>query len=131
MLILQVANGIYQSTVYGVAAKFPKKYTSGVILGTRDIARPHVDGIVRTFLHTENVRLLSARSPDLSLIENVWSRVTSDWLVTIEPEWHAGSSIEYPDPGSIGELTTYKDIIRLAHNMRNFKLSRIAIVALK
>ncbi|GFV61822.1 transposable element Tcb1 transposase [Trichonephila clavipes] len=42
----------------------------------QDNARPHVNGIVRTFLDTENVRLpaLPARSLDLSLIENVWSK---------------------------------------------------------
>ncbi|GFW17660.1 hypothetical protein TNCV_2652171 [Trichonephila clavipes] len=41
-------------------------------------ARPHVAGNVRTFLDTENVRLLPwpARSPDLSPIENVWLMVT-------------------------------------------------------
>ncbi|GFU44643.1 uncharacterized protein TNCV_1507321 [Trichonephila clavipes] len=40
-------------------------------------ARPHVFGIVWTFLDTENVRQLPwpARSPDLSPIENVWSMV--------------------------------------------------------
>ncbi|GFV98184.1 transposable element Tcb1 transposase [Trichonephila clavipes] len=40
-------------------------------------ARPHVTGIVRTFLETENVRLftLPARSPDFLPIENVWSMV--------------------------------------------------------
>ncbi|GFY19664.1 unconventional myosin-Ib [Trichonephila clavipes] len=38
----------------------------------QDNARPHVAGIVRTFLNTENVRLLPwpASSPDLSPIEN-------------------------------------------------------------
>ncbi|GFW90235.1 transposable element Tcb2 transposase [Trichonephila clavipes] len=43
----------------------------------QDNARQHVAGIVRTFLDTKNVRLLPcpARSPDLSLIENVWSMV--------------------------------------------------------
>ncbi|GFV26808.1 transposable element Tcb1 transposase [Trichonephila clavipes] len=40
-------------------------------------ARPHVANNLRTFLDTENVRLLhwSAHSPDLSPIENVWSMV--------------------------------------------------------
>ncbi|GFW51306.1 transposable element Tcb1 transposase [Trichonephila clavipes] len=40
-------------------------------------AQPHVAGIVRTFLDTENVRMLAwpARSPDLSPTENFWSRV--------------------------------------------------------
>ncbi|GFW18044.1 transposable element Tcb1 transposase [Trichonephila clavipes] len=43
----------------------------------QDNVRPHVAGIARTFHDTENVRLLPwpARSPDLSPIENVWSRV--------------------------------------------------------
>ncbi|GFX67127.1 transposable element Tcb1 transposase [Trichonephila clavipes] len=43
----------------------------------QDNARPHVAGIVRTFLATENVQLLpwSARSSDLSPIGNVWSMV--------------------------------------------------------
>ncbi|GFT13655.1 transposable element Tcb1 transposase [Trichonephila clavipes] len=42
-----------------------------------DNARPHVAGIVRTFLDTENVRLLpwTARLPDLSPIKNIWSMV--------------------------------------------------------
>ncbi|GFX87382.1 transposable element Tcb1 transposase [Trichonephila clavipes] len=49
----------------------------------QDNARQHVAGIVRTFLETENVLLLSwpVRSPDLSPIENIW--LLSDWLVTI------------------------------------------------
>ncbi|GFX76484.1 hypothetical protein TNCV_2130351 [Trichonephila clavipes] len=40
----------------------------------QDNERPYAAGIVRTFLDTENVRLLSwpARSPDLSSIINVW-----------------------------------------------------------
>ncbi|GFU92681.1 transposable element Tcb1 transposase [Trichonephila clavipes] len=44
----------------------------------QDNARPHVTDIVRTFLDTENVRLLNwpARSPNLSPIGNVWSMVT-------------------------------------------------------
>ena len=29
-----VANGIYQNSVYGMAAKLPGKYTGAVILGT-------------------------------------------------------------------------------------------------
>ncbi|GFT45504.1 uncharacterized protein TNCV_3781401 [Trichonephila clavipes] len=43
----------------------------------QDNARPNVAGIVRTFLNTENVRLLPwpARSQDLSPIEKVWSTV--------------------------------------------------------
>ncbi|GFW37780.1 hypothetical protein TNCV_4629851 [Trichonephila clavipes] len=42
---------------------------------TQDNARAHVAGNVQTFLDTENFQLLpwSARSPDLSPIENVWS----------------------------------------------------------
>jgi hypothetical protein len=29
-----VANGIYQNTVYGIAAKLPFKYTGAVVLGS-------------------------------------------------------------------------------------------------
>ncbi|GFU37213.1 hypothetical protein TNCV_4272171 [Trichonephila clavipes] len=47
-----------------------------VLEGLR-FARPHVAGIARTFLDTENVWLLPwlARSRDLSPIESVWSMV--------------------------------------------------------
>ncbi|GFW65322.1 transposable element Tcb1 transposase [Trichonephila clavipes] len=43
----------------------------------QDNERPHVAGIVRTFLDTENVRLFAwlACSSDLSPIENAWSMV--------------------------------------------------------
>ncbi|GFX03693.1 transposable element Tcb1 transposase [Trichonephila clavipes] len=42
-----------------------------------DNARPHVAGIVRIFLDTENIRLLlwPARSPNLLSIETLWSMV--------------------------------------------------------
>ena len=33
-LLLAVANGVYQSTVFGLAAKLPFKYTGAVVLGT-------------------------------------------------------------------------------------------------
>ncbi|GFS98873.1 transposable element Tcb1 transposase [Trichonephila clavipes] len=44
----------------------------------QDNARPHVAGIVRTFLDTEDVRLLPwlALSPDLTSIEKVFSVIT-------------------------------------------------------
>jgi Nucleoside transporter. len=32
-----VANGVYQNTVFGMAAKLPFKYTGAVILGTVSI----------------------------------------------------------------------------------------------
>ncbi|GFX43592.1 transposable element Tcb1 transposase [Trichonephila clavipes] len=62
----------------------------------QDNARRHVAGIVRTFLDTEDVRLLPrpARSPDLSPTENVWSIVVerlarSHTPVTMVDElWH-------------------------------------------
>ncbi|GFS47840.1 hypothetical protein TNCV_3598411 [Trichonephila clavipes] len=43
----------------------------------QDSAGPDVAGIVRTILNTENARLLPwfVCSPDLSPIENVWSKV--------------------------------------------------------
>ncbi|GFY15146.1 uncharacterized protein TNCV_1569611 [Trichonephila clavipes] len=62
----------------------------------QDNARPHVTGIVQTFLDTENARLfpLPTRSPDLSPIENVWSMV-AEWLArhhtpvtTVHERWH-------------------------------------------
>ncbi|XP_018905585.1 equilibrative nucleoside transporter 3 isoform X2 [Bemisia tabaci] len=34
VVVLNMANGIYQNTVYGMAAKLPLKYTSAVILGS-------------------------------------------------------------------------------------------------
>ena len=33
-IIFSVANGIYQNTVYGVAAKLPFKYIGAVVLGS-------------------------------------------------------------------------------------------------
>ncbi|GFT93309.1 uncharacterized protein TNCV_904611 [Trichonephila clavipes] len=62
----------------------------------QDNARPHVAGIVRTFLDTENVRLfpLPARSPDFSPIENVWSMVAERLarhhtaVTTVDELWH-------------------------------------------
>ena len=32
--LLSVANGVYQNTVYGVAAKLPFKYVGAVVLGS-------------------------------------------------------------------------------------------------
>ncbi|GFY02447.1 transposable element Tcb1 transposase [Trichonephila clavipes] len=74
---------------YHPRANTSQRYISGVLRSValplfralrnptfqQDNARPHVSGIVRAFLDTENVRLLSwsARSSDLSPIENVWS----------------------------------------------------------
>jgi hypothetical protein len=41
-----VANGVYQNTVFGMAAKLPFKYTGAVILGTVSIK----DTKIREFL---------------------------------------------------------------------------------
>ncbi|GFV16096.1 transposable element Tcb1 transposase [Trichonephila clavipes] len=66
--------------------------------------RPHVAGMVRTFFDTENVWLMlwSARTPDLSPIENVWSmfaeRLTHHHTpVTAADElWHLlAAALEY------------------------------------
>ena len=34
LTIISVVNGIYQNTVYGLAAKLPFKYTGAVVLGS-------------------------------------------------------------------------------------------------
>ena len=34
LIYIVVANGVYQNTVFGMAAKLPFKYTGAVILGT-------------------------------------------------------------------------------------------------
>ena len=34
VVVLNMANGIYQNTVYGIAAKLPFKYTGAVVLGS-------------------------------------------------------------------------------------------------
>merc|ERR1719300_2056645 len=34
IVTLNIANGVYQSTVFGLAAKLPFKYTGAVVLGT-------------------------------------------------------------------------------------------------
>jgi equilibrative nucleoside transporter 1/2/3 len=34
LIYIAVANGVYQNTVFGMAAKLPFKYTGAVILGT-------------------------------------------------------------------------------------------------
>ena len=38
--IFSVANGIYQNTVYGLAAKLPFKYTGAVVLGSVSLSHP-------------------------------------------------------------------------------------------
>ncbi|GFW78423.1 transposable element Tcb1 transposase [Trichonephila clavipes] len=61
----------------------------------QDNARSYVAGIVRNFFDTENVLMLpwSARSPDLSPIENVWSIVAERLarhhkpITTVEELW--------------------------------------------
>ncbi|GFV24830.1 hypothetical protein TNCV_882981 [Trichonephila clavipes] len=59
----------------------------------QDNARPHIAGIVRTFLDTKNVRLLpwSARSPDLLPIENFWCMAAERLArhhTTVDELWH-------------------------------------------
>ena len=34
VIVLNMANGIYQNTVYGLAARLPVKYTGAVVLGS-------------------------------------------------------------------------------------------------
>ncbi|GFW06411.1 transposable element Tcb1 transposase [Trichonephila clavipes] len=66
------------------------------VLRNPTYARPHVAGIVQTFLVTENVRLLlwTAHSPDLSPIESVWSMVTERLarhhtpVTTVDEPWY-------------------------------------------
>ncbi|XP_026473506.1 equilibrative nucleoside transporter 1 [Ctenocephalides felis] len=57
VVILNMANGIYQNTVYGMAAKLPSKYTGAVILGSNisgtltaliDIFSGYMAGSLRT-----------------------------------------------------------------------------------
>jgi hypothetical protein len=38
LIYIVVANGVYQNTVFGMAAKLPFKYTGAVILGTVSIS---------------------------------------------------------------------------------------------
>ncbi|GFW88915.1 transposable element Tcb1 transposase [Trichonephila clavipes] len=62
----------------------------------QDNARPHVAGIERIFLDTEIFQLLPwpVRSPDLLLIENVWSKVTKQLdryhtpVTTVDELWY-------------------------------------------
>lgn len=46
LIYIVVANGVYQNTVFGMAAKLPFKYTGAVILGTVSIK----DTKIREFL---------------------------------------------------------------------------------
>ena len=34
VVVLNMANGVYQNTVYGLAARLPAKYTGAVVLGS-------------------------------------------------------------------------------------------------
>ena len=34
VIVLNMANGVYQNTVYGLAARLPVKYTGAVVLGS-------------------------------------------------------------------------------------------------
>ena len=34
VILLNMANGVYQNTVYGLAARLPDKYTGAVVLGS-------------------------------------------------------------------------------------------------
>ena len=44
VVILNMANGIYQNTVFGIAAKLPFKYTGAVVLGSVSLLTPAMQG---------------------------------------------------------------------------------------
>ncbi|GFW46953.1 transposable element Tcb1 transposase [Trichonephila clavipes] len=68
----------------------------GVMGGILTNEKPHVAGIVRTYLDTKNVRLLPwpARSPGLSPVRNVWFLVAERLarhhtsVTTVDELWH-------------------------------------------
>ena len=39
VVIINMANGVYQNTVYGLAARLPFKYTGAVVLGSVSLSR--------------------------------------------------------------------------------------------
>lgn len=55
-LFFSVANGVYQSTVYGMAAKLPFKYTGAIVLGSVSIYKEiyfsnnYYDNLVHQFI---------------------------------------------------------------------------------
>ncbi len=58
-VLIPVANGIYQNTVYGVAAKLPFKYTGAVVLGSvREYVIIHWY-FIRTTLHLKIEKILA------------------------------------------------------------------------
>ncbi|GFT17608.1 transposable element Tcb1 transposase [Trichonephila clavipes] len=75
----------------------------------QDNARPHVAGVVRIFLDTENVRLLPwpARSPYLFSLENSLSMVTKRLVVTIRQSLRLMSCSTYTCLKLLGHLYMY------------------------
>ena len=39
VILLNMANGVYQNTVYGLAARLPARYTGAVVLGSVSISK--------------------------------------------------------------------------------------------
>lgn len=44
VVVLNMANGVYQNSIYGLAAKFPMKYTNAVVLGS------NISGVLATLI---------------------------------------------------------------------------------
>ncbi|GFV84325.1 hypothetical protein TNCV_1591841 [Trichonephila clavipes] len=79
----------------------------------------HVAGIVRTFLDTKNVWIVSwpARSPDLSPIENAWSMVAEPLarnykqVTTVDELWHYDEAAWASEPVHDIQFLLINDVI--------------------
>ena len=47
VILINMANGVYQNTVYGLAARLPVKYTGAVVLGSVSFSPAEIFFIVR------------------------------------------------------------------------------------
>ncbi|GLH06494.1 Equilibrative nucleoside transporter 1 [Gryllus bimaculatus] len=81
VILLNMANGIYQNTVFGMAAKLPFKYTGAVILGTRYYRYHELLGKKTQHRQVAGGRAHKPRIPYGTIIKQCWPQLYNVFFI--------------------------------------------------